>query len=130
MALAFDFEEGLAVYRLPDGRTTGFVIPGRGKSFFNRKEKLWLHRSKEDQYSISDLEGLIYRFTEKEYDNPFNSHQSHLLQSISNRNGYSIRLSYDRAGILEKIIDSAGRPLVFENDAQKRISILFPIWRD
>ena len=125
MAIAFDFEEKLAAYRLPDGRTTGFELPERGESFFNRKEKLWLHRSDKDQYSISDQEGLIYSFTEKEYANPYNKHQSHLLQSISNRNGYSIRLSYNREGILEKIIDSAGRDLIFENDGKGHITAIY-----
>jgi cell wall-associated NlpC family hydrolase len=40
MALALDYDEDLAAVRLGDGRTTGFRIPEKGKSDFNRKEKL------------------------------------------------------------------------------------------
>ena len=122
MALALDFDTGIAALRLNDGRTTGFRIPAKGASDFNRREKLWLHRGEDGVFHVADTEGLLYRFTEKEYQNLFTGAECFLLQSVSNRNGYSIRFAYDRDGILNKITDAAGRIFTVESDGKGHIS--------
>lgn len=127
MALAFDQDAGLAGVRLEDGRTAGFEIPVQGKSAFNRKEKLWLHQHQDGHFYVSDRKGYIYRFTDKEYHNPFNKSQCHLLQSISNRNGYSLRFAYGENGVLTRITDTSGRIFTIKNDGKGHITqILSP----
>ncbi|MCD8193452.1 MAG: DUF6531 domain-containing protein [Tannerellaceae bacterium] len=122
MAIAFDHEEGLAAFRLEDGRTTGFEIPAPGSFFFNRREKFWLHRTLTDEFYVTDNRGLIYRFTGQAYQNPHNKSEAHLLQSISNRNGYSLRFTYQADGVLKTMTDTAGRELLFENDGKGHIT--------
>ena len=127
MALAFDPESGLAGLRLADGRLTGFEIPAKGQSTYDRSEKLWLHHHKDGYYYITDKKGCVYRFTDREYKNPANKSNCHLLQSISNRNGYSLRFAYDAGGVLSQITDTSGRIFRVENDGKGRISrILAP----
>ncbi|GHV52481.1 hypothetical protein FACS1894181_15600 [Bacteroidia bacterium] len=122
MALALDFDTDVAALRLGDGRTTGFHIPAKGASDFNRREKLWLHRSEDGSFHVGDTEGLLYRFTDREYKNPFTGAECFLLQSASNRNGYSIRIEYGRDGILNRVTDTAGRIFTVENDGRGHIS--------
>jgi YD repeat-containing protein len=122
MALALDREENLAVVRLDDGRTTGFRIPSRNGVEFNRREKLWLHRDAEDGFYMSDREGLLYRFTGKEYKNPFTRSECNLLQSVSNRNGYSLRFDYGRDGVLTRVTDTAGRVFDITTDGKGHIA--------
>ena len=122
MALVFDEETNQAGVRLDDGRTTAFEIPKKGESSYNRGEKLWLHHHEDDHFYLSDKKGHIYRFTNKEYTNPYNNTEAHLLQSISNRNGYSIRFSYNNDGLLTSITDTAGRVYIVQNDKHGRIN--------
>jgi RHS repeat-associated protein len=122
MALTFDPDTNQAGLRLEDGRTTAFEIPAKEKSSFDRKEKLWLHHHSEGYFSVSDKKGYVYRFTDREYYNRFNRSETHLLQSISNRNGYSLRFAYDYNGILAQITDTAGRIFTVENDGKGHIS--------
>ncbi len=122
MALAFEEKSGLAGLRLADGRLTSFEIPEKGTSSFDRNEKLWLHHHKEGHFTVSDKKGHVYRFTDKEYKGTLNKSRSHLLQSISNRNGYSIRFSYDTDGVLKEIVDTAGRIYQVSNDGLGHIT--------
>jgi YD repeat-containing protein len=122
MALALDYDEDLAAVRLGDGRTTGFRIPAKGASDFNRKEKIRLHHNEDGSFHISDQTGLLYRFTGREYKNPYAGEESFLLQSVSNRNGYSLRMEYDGEGIPKKFTDTAGRIFTVENDGKGHIS--------
>ena len=122
MALAFDPEKGLAALRLPDGRLTGFEIPEAGKSAFDRSEKLWLHHHMDGYFYVIDRKGLIYRFTDQPYINPYNKGFNYLLQSISNRNGYSLRFAYNRDGVMSQITDTAGRVFKVKNDGKGHIT--------
>lgn len=121
IALAIDPETGTAILRMTDGRVATFDLPVAGKSIFNRAEKLFLHLHEEGYYYTTDNKGLIYRFTQREYRNPYNNTTTHLLQSIANRNGFAIRFAYDRNGSLTQITDSAGRILTVNNDNLGRI---------
>ena len=123
MAFAIDEEKNQAIYRMNDGRGVIFELPQPGKFTFDRNEKLFLHCHAEEKfYYITDRDGLIYRFTDKIYNDPISKTGSHLLKSISNMNGYAIRFEYNDNGSLIKIIDSAGRLLTVENDAAGHIS--------
>jgi len=124
MALDLQSDDGYITLRLQDGRLTLFDKIDVGESSFNRQEKLTLYRDDVHSYYITDLDGLIYRFTEKTYSNPHNKTTANLLQSISNRNGYSIRIKYDNDGIINRIIDTAGRTIRFETEGKGHISAI------
>jgi len=116
-----------AVYRMNDGRAVIFELPQPGKFTFDRKEKLFLHCEAEGRYYIEDVDGLLYRFTDRLYRDPFIKAGSRLLKSISNKNSYGIRFEYSQEGHLTKITDSSGRILHIENDDEGRIvNILAP----
>ncbi|WP_153796695.1 DUF6531 domain-containing protein [Foetidibacter luteolus] len=121
MAFTVDQQNNQAIYRMNDGRGVIFELPQPGKFTFDRKEKLFLHCRAEGQYYIEDSDGLMYRFTDRLYADPFIKAGSRLLKSISDRNGYAMRFEYGQEGNLVKIIDSAGRNLVVENDEEGRI---------
>jgi RHS repeat-associated protein len=123
MAFVLDENNNQATFRMNDGRGVVFELPQPGKFTFDRKEKLFLHcHADEKFYYISDKDGLTYRFTDKLYKDQHNQVGCHLLKSISNLNGYAIRFEYDYKGRLIKIIDSAGRNLIVQNDKEGRIS--------
>ena len=128
MALAIDKEAGNAVVRMADGRPADFhELPTVGKPVCKRSERLRLHLHEEGYYFLTDKNGLLYRFTQKEYKNPFSKTEAHLLQSIANRNGFAIRFLYNDKGLLSKIIDSVGRVLsVASNENGRIVQILAP----
>ncbi|MEJ7736626.1 MAG: DUF6531 domain-containing protein [Chitinophagaceae bacterium] len=126
MALVVDEKNNQATYRMNDGRGVVFQLPQPGKFTFDRAARLFLHRHPEQSFLyITDQDGLIYRFTDKLYKDQHNQIGCHILQSISNANGYAIRFEYNLYGGLVKITDSAGRILTVENDGQGRISNIF-----
>jgi len=121
-----DAESGRVILRLNDGRLADFEIPAPGKFTYNRSEKLALHSQPTEKIRwFTDEYGLIYRFTERTYPVGNGDRQEHLLQSISDANGYAIRLEYDRKGRLVTIRDSAGRILTVESDRDGRISAIY-----
>lgn len=103
-------EDGLLTLRMSDGIPVAFPIPTEKKPSFIRAERKEARKEKEG-YCIWDMdEDLYYRFTQKEYDTV------HLLESVSDTNGFSIRFGYNGKGNLKEITDSAGRKLVVECD--------------
>ncbi|MBL0057148.1 MAG: hypothetical protein IPP31_13410 [Chitinophagaceae bacterium] len=122
LALAIDFAEEAAIMRLGDGRVAHFELPTKEKEAYNRGEKLTLCLHEDGYYYATDKKGLIYRFSDKTHYNPFNKTETHLLQSIANRNGFAIRFSYDKNCTLTEIIDSAGRKLIVNNDGKGHIT--------
>ncbi len=123
MGFAIDQQNNQAIYRLNDGRGVIFELPQPGKFTFDRASRLFLHRHPEQNFLyISDEDGLTYRFTDRLYKDHHNQMGCHLLQSISNANGYAIRFEYNANGSLVKIIDCAGRKLIVKNDIEGRIS--------
>lgn len=121
MALAVDAPDGMAALRMSDGRVAGFKLPLNSKGTFNRGEKLTLIEHEDGYYYVTDNKGLIYRFTQKIYRNPYNKTEVHLLQSIANRNGFAIRFTYNDEGLLTGITDSADRKLEVFNDSEGHI---------
>jgi RHS repeat-associated protein len=122
MALAFDNESDTIILRLSDGRTAKFDLPLVEEAVFNRSEKMFCHLHEEGYHYVTDKENLIYRFTKEVFKNRYNNTETHLLQSIANRNGFAIRFSYDAEGLLNKITDSAGRRLLVKSDNSGRIT--------
>ena len=118
-------EEGQGILKMNDGRLVVFELPQPGKAVYDRAEKFSLHRPAEEKfYYITDKKGLIYRFTNARYKIGSETREYHLLQSISNANGYAIRFEYSRKGSLTKITDCAGRVLSVENDFAGRITAI------
>lgn len=116
LALVIDHESGMAAMRMEDGRPVPFKIPARGKSFFNPKEKLWLHRDENDKYHVSDKQGLHYYFHDKEYPCNHGKGEAFPLLRVEDNNGHNITFKYQADGTLSEITDAADRTIRFEND--------------
>ena len=103
-------ENGILTFRMSDGIPVAFSLPTEKNPSFIRSERKEARKEK-DGYCIWDMdEDLYYRFTRKEYDS------IHLLESVSDANGFAIRFSYSAEGYLRNITDSAGRHLRVEYD--------------
>lgn len=122
IAINVDYDANIAVVRMADGRPAVFELPIPDQSTFNRAEKLQLTLHANNFFYLTDQSGLQYKFTEKEYHNPYSQTETHLLQSISNNNGYSIRFKYNNDGLLENFIDSAGRQINLISDSNGHIT--------
>jgi RHS repeat-associated protein len=125
MGFLVDEKNNQAIFRMNDGRGVIFELPQPGQFTFDRNEKLFLHcHADEKFYYITDRDGLMYRFSEQAYTDRQARTGYRLLKSLSNANGYAIRLDYGHAGNLEKVTDSAGRVLAVESDAEGRITAI------
>lgn len=116
MAMAVDEFDQTIVIRMADGRPVIFPLLEVGGSYINRQEQLTLERDDEG-YLLRDKAQLFYRFTKDAYG----AHQTYLLGSIANANGFAIRFAYNHHGHLEQIKDSAGRLLPVKTDSAGRI---------
>jgi RHS repeat-associated protein len=114
MAIEIQAEEGVLVVRLPEGRLAAFPIPEEGSSSFNRKEKMTLFREKNELF-LRDHDLLTYRFQKGGISS------IHQLERIEDKNGFSLRFEYLNGNALSRIIDSAGRELLFATDEAGRI---------
>ncbi|WP_230372757.1 DUF6531 domain-containing protein, partial [Bacteroides uniformis] len=113
-------ENGILTFRMSDGIPVAFSLPTEKNPSFIRSERKEARKEK-DGYCIWDMdEDLYYRFTRKEYDS------IHLLESVSDANGFAIRFSYSAEGYLRNITDSAGRHLRVEYDV--RNGRIMEIW--
>lgn len=116
LAFVVDEEHGMAAMRMEDGRPVPFRIPARGKSSFNPKEKLWLHRDEDGKSHVSDKQGLHYYFYEKEYPCNHGKGEAFPLLRIEDNNGYAVSFKYQADGTLSEITDAIGRKVEFKND--------------
>jgi RHS repeat-associated protein len=113
--LALTEEEGAVAVRMADGRPLAFPALRNGESYFDRAERMTLHRDR-DGYQLTDLTGISYRFGLVTFDTTVQK-----LLSVSDRPGFRIEFRYDSYGRLEEIIDSAGRRLPVRCDDSGRI---------
>ncbi|RFM30557.1 RHS repeat-associated core domain-containing protein [Deminuibacter soli] len=111
--------EQLILLRDQYGCAVPFPLLEPGNSWFNPRDKYTLHRSKDGVYTAGTKNGLYYAF------NHFASQQGfHKLRSISDRNGFAVRLNYDIRGNLVKIADSTHREIIVVNDVHGRITTI------
>ena len=112
-------DEALVLLRDQFGCAIPFPLLQPGESFFNPRDKYTLYRAGTGEYTVAGKNGLQYQF------NHFADQQGfHKLRTISNRNGFAIRLNYDARGRLVKIADSAHREILVQNDEQGHITAL------
>lgn len=111
--------EDVVCLQFPDGRQVNLPKLTNGDLFFNRKEKItWFKDNKGTAYKGED--GLTYRFSEN-----FNEDGFHPIVSITNHLNNQISFQYNN-GLLNRIIDSAGRILEVEHE-DSRISCIYSI---
>ncbi|WP_164851273.1 DUF6531 domain-containing protein [Larkinella soli] len=102
---------------LPDGRKARFPDLKAAGVHFARPQQLTL-RYDGHTYVLQDVQGCLYYFS-RHVRNGFR-----LLDRIENHLGFTISFSYTGEGILERIIDSAGRVLTVLSDAAGRMTTL------
>jgi RHS repeat-associated protein len=113
MALVED--ENAVAIRMADGRPAEFPRLAEGDEHFDRKEKLTLGR--DDQgYVLRTKDRLAYRFSLQA-----TAKGVHPLASVSNASGHRIEFSYDGAGSLSHVTDSANRTFRVNSDTAGRI---------
>ena len=106
--------------RLSDGRPIALSHPDEAEATLDVKERVELRIDSDGRYTLYQIdEDLYYHFTEESYD------EVHLLERISDSNGFSIRLSYTAEGRLKEITDTAERKLRFEHDNKGRILAVY-----
>ncbi len=120
MALAMDTASQTLVVRMADGRPVIFPMLEAGGSFYNRQEQLTLLRD-ERGYALRNKERLLYRFEESNSQET----EAHPLTSVEDAHGFAIHFSYDPAGLLTQIRDSANRTLRVKNDENGRIQTIY-----
>jgi RHS repeat-associated protein len=104
----------LEVYDEDARRQVFDSIPAPGETVENKLG--WVLSRQGEGYSLRvPREGLIYRFGATTGDG------WHHLASVSDRNGNTVVVERDPAGVLVQIIDSAGRPIRFVTDPKGRI---------
>jgi len=111
-------EEGLVLMNDAQGRGIAFSTLLPGESEFNELEKYKLHRDIDTgEYYTNSKEGLYYYFNKSAGSDGLQS-----VRSIVNRNGFAIRFSYDTAGHLQQITDSAGRLITIHSNEKGLIT--------
>ena len=113
-------DEQSVTLRLSDGRPIVLGHPIGEEATLDIKERVELRVDSDGRYTLYQIdEDLYYHFTQVSYD------EVHLLERISDSNGFSIRLSYTAEGWLKEIIDTADRKLRFEHDGRGRILAVY-----
>ncbi len=116
MTLLTDHEESLIGIILPDGRATAFpMLLNKEQQAYHRAEKLTL-TNKGDYYELKAHEqGLTYTFTAFGGD-------TYKPTRIASRQGGALQLSYNSKGVLDRLIDGAGRVIRISHDDKGRIT--------
>ncbi|MBU6951368.1 DUF6531 domain-containing protein [Hahella sp. HN01] len=120
-------EDGAVAVMMQDGRHMAFPALKAGEESFNRQERMTLHR--DDQgYRLRHLDGNWYRFTPAAPSAHPQATAVHYLSAITDpTENARIQFHYTAGGCLSRIIDSGGRRIQFESDADNRIRrILLP----
>jgi YD repeat-containing protein len=115
LALYIDAELHLAAVRGADSRGLAFDLVPLGERSYNRLEKMSLLHDERGYAVLDHGQGLTYRFGANRGDGVS------LLAAVENANGFAITFAYDAQGHLAQIVDSAGRQLAVQCDAQGRI---------
>jgi RHS repeat-associated protein len=106
--------------RLADGRPLAFPRLEVGETCFERSERVTLIRDSRG-YAMDTIDGLRYRF---EVGNP--AEKRHRLRFIAHKaTGVRIQFEYDGQNRLRQIIDSGGRFIRLEHNADNRLHKVF-----
>ena len=105
--------------RLSDGRYTGAEALALGESVFLRDEKITLTRQPVGGYTYLDPQGLTHSFT---YCDATDSYKLARLSDEATES--AITFEYTSQGYLTSIVDSAGRTLTVENDADGHLLVI------
>lgn len=112
-------DKAIAV-RLPDGRPVAFPRLEVGDTSFERADRLTLIRDSRG-YAMDTIDGLRYRF---EISNP--AEKRHRLRFIAHKStGVKIQFEYDGQNRLRQIIDSGGRFIRLEYNADNLLHKIF-----
>ncbi|WLQ16197.1 DUF6531 domain-containing protein [Hahella aquimaris] len=120
-------EDGAVAVMMQDGRHMAFPALKEGEESFNRQERMTLHR--DDQgYRLKHVDGNWLRFTPAAASGYPQATVTHYLSAITDATENAcIQFHYTAGGCLSRIIDSGGRRIQFESDADNRIRrILLP----
>lgn len=109
----------LILYRTPDGRHVPLPPLDEGDEYFERAERFTFRRD-ERGYLIEGTDGISDRFVPRSDADP----GVHVVSETQTRSGLGISFHRDRAGRLREIVDSAGRSIQLELDAEGRIVAL------
>ncbi|WP_452219465.1 DUF6531 domain-containing protein [Lacinutrix salivirga] len=119
VALHIKKSEDAIIMMLPDGRATVFpYIITKNESFYHRSEKLTLSFLDQNTYLVKDHNtNLTYTF--KKIGDEF-----YRPQYLSNLDGVAIEFKYNAIQQLEQIIDTAGRKINLQLDANGRVTLI------
>jgi len=113
-------DDKVVAVRMTDGRPVAFPRPPMGESCFERNERLTLIRDARG-YALDTIGGLRYRF---EISNV--QERRHRLKFIAQKStGVKIQFEYDGKNRLRQIIDSGGRFIRLEYNADNRLHKIF-----
>lgn len=126
-----DKDQGMIIFRNEEARVVGFPLLTIGQKGFNPFEKLWLERTEEHVYVLTNDAGIQHRFSlvQPERRNAAEAGTSEAtafrLTTVEDATGNRLRFSYED-GNLKTITDSAGDQLRFDyltlTDGRKRIA--------
>lgn len=106
--------------RLADGRPVAFPRLDVGEACFERNERVTLIRDSHG-YAMDTIDGLRYRFEESN-----KAEGRHRLKAIAQKStGTKIQFEYDGKNRLRQIIDSGGRFIHLEYNADNRLHKIF-----
>ena len=115
-------EDGRVVYRPEDGREIEFdtrALPRRrmqaGMELYEPIDRLTLRHVSELRWEVQTAEGLTHELRPVIAGGPCR------VVRTRNRAGHAIAYAYDARGLLETVVDCAGRHLRFEHDAKGRL---------
>lgn len=115
--LMVDDREGVVGFIDADGITMAFPTLTPGEEFFHPTYKWTLHRDAETpDYYLTNKQGERYDFTRWQDGDGWQH-----LKRITDRNGFSIRFSFDYDRRLTFATDSAGRTVRFVNNEEGQI---------
>lgn len=117
-------ERGKVVYLTDDGREVEFDtfdLPGRrmrpGDELFYPVDRLTLKCLDDGRWEVWTLEGIGHELGPVEGGEPGVAR----LLAMKTRDGHRVELRYDERARLSQLIDSSGRDVRFDNDAEGRV---------
>lgn len=109
-------QDDAIIVHLPDGRGAFFDYALPGESVYNRTEKLTLTHNTDNTFTLTD-HGTELQYTYNTIPTPKNDYLTYKATKITNYQGNKVTLKYNNKGVLQTIIDSVGRVLTIDTNA-------------